>query len=477
MTITRDLPFVAGDFRLGFASLDREVDVAALPVEGTLPEWLAGTLLRNGPGRFTVGSERYRHWFDGLAMLHRFTIAGGTVSYANRFLRSPAFVESERLGRIARSEFDTDPRPTFAERLGIRFGAPSSDNANVNIVPYGDAYLALTETPPPVAFDGATLATRGVLAYDDAVPGQLTTAHTHYDAMRRATFNLVTELAGRSNYRIVRIADGTLTRAVVATIAVDEPAYMHAFSTTEHYVILAEYPLTVRPLQLLLRRKPFIENYRWTPARGTRFHVVHKDTGALVGRYDADAFFAFHHINAFEDGDSVVLDVSAYDDARVIESFRMARVLGEVVEPWVRAAFRRFRLVPGRTTAEMETIVAEATELPTVARAHAARAYRYAYGIDNVDRGVATVPNRIVKVDVTNREARSWWGANCFPGEPLFVARPGSVDEDDGVLLSVVLDADAGDSLLLVLDAREMREIARVRTPHPIPFGFHGLFR
>ena len=58
----------------------------------------------------------------------------------------------------------------------------------------------------------------------------------------------------------------------------------------------------------------------------------------------------------------------------------------------------------------------------------------------------------------------------------MFVARPGGEDEDDGVLLSVVLDADAERSFLLVLDAADLRELARAEVPHHIPFGFHGQF-
>ena len=58
----------------------------------------------------------------------------------------------------------------------------------------------------------------------------------------------------------------------------------------------------------------------------------------------------------------------------------------------------------------------------------------------------------------------------------MFVARPEAEREDDGVLLSVVLDAAAGDSLLLVLDAADLSELARARVPHHVPFSFHGAF-
>jgi carotenoid cleavage dioxygenase-like enzyme len=466
------------DYRLGFTTLDRETSVDALPVEGTVPAWLSGTLLRNGPARFEVGPDRFRHWFDGLGMLHRFGIGGGAISYANRFLRSPAYLEAERTGRITCPEFATDPQRSLLERLGAKLSGHggASDNANVTIVPFADHYLALTETPSPVAFDGATLETRGVVAYDDDLRGQITTAHTHYDARRRATFNVLIDVGRTSRYQVVRIADGTLRREVVGSIAVDKPAYLHAFSTTERYVVIVEYPLVVAPLDLLFRRKPYIENYRWEPGRGTRIHVLAKDGGALAGSYECAPFFAFHHVNAFEEGDAIVLDVAAYEDASIVGDFMLERLTAESPARIARAGFRRYRLVPGNATAQLEHVVPASTELPSIARGAAGKPYRYAYGID-ADEANGWGFDALVKVDVRECSVARWSARGAYPGEPLFVARPGASDEDDGVVLSVVLDAQAGTSYLLVLDARTFAEVARAAAPHHIPFGFHGLFR
>ena len=44
------------------------------------------------------------------------------------------------------------------------------------------------------------------------------------------------------------------------------------------------------------------------------------------------------------------------------------------------------------------------------------------------------------------------------------------------MVLSVVLDAAAGRSFLLVLDAGSFEELARADAPQRIPFGFHGQF-
>ncbi|MCL4287316.1 MAG: carotenoid oxygenase family protein, partial [Thermoleophilia bacterium] len=63
-------------YGLGFETLERETRIEALPVEGEIPGWLGGSLLRTGPARFEVGARELSHWFDGLAMLHRFGFAG-----------------------------------------------------------------------------------------------------------------------------------------------------------------------------------------------------------------------------------------------------------------------------------------------------------------------------------------------------------------------------------------------------------------
>jgi carotenoid cleavage dioxygenase-like enzyme len=84
--------------------------------------------------------------------------------------------------------------------------------------------------------------------------------------------------------------------------------------------------------------------------------------------------------------------------------------------------------------------------------------------------------DRIVRVDLEDRSTLTWSEPDCWPGEPVFVARPDAGGEGEGVLLSVVLDGAAGSSFLLVLDAETLAEVGRATVPHHIPFGFHGQY-
>src|SRR4030042_5574398 len=116
-------------YGVGFRSLTREIaEGVALPVTGALPTWLKGALLRIGPSKFEVGERTYNHWFDGLAMLHRFAFAKGGVTYANCFLKSNAFCAAEASGKISYAEFATDPCRTLFGRAAAIFAPNLTDN-------------------------------------------------------------------------------------------------------------------------------------------------------------------------------------------------------------------------------------------------------------------------------------------------------------------------------------------------------------
>ncbi|WP_326798974.1 carotenoid oxygenase family protein [Streptomyces sp. NBC_01808] len=467
---------------IGFRTLGDETTIEELPVKGALPGWLEGSLLRNGPARYDAGERSVRHWFDGQAMLHRFTFGGGQVSYANRYLDTPAN-RAMAAGRISFREFATDPCRSLFARFFTRFSRKPSANANVNITRFGDRYVALTETPLPVAFDPDTLATAGVVGYDDALSGQLTTAHPHQDPATGDLVNYVLHFSRTSEYRIYRQPSSGTTRELIGSRKVARPSYMHSFAITRRHVVLAEFPLVVNPLSIVLSGRPFIENYHWEPERGTRFTVMDSRDGTVRGTYEGPAFFAFHHINAFDDGDDVVLDICSYDDASIIEALYLDRLHGGGVIPLARPTRYRIPLGDGAGggSVGVQRLSEETLELPRISYArHNGSPYRYAYGVGTRDRSSAHFIDQLVKLDVTTGDTLTWSEEGCYPGEPVFVAAPTAASdaagEDDGVVLSVVLDSAAGTSFLLVLDARTFAELARAEVPHAVPFGFHGVF-
>jgi beta,beta-carotene 9',10'-dioxygenase len=456
------------DASKGFESLADETRIDSLPVSGELPPWLHGSLIRTGPAQWDVGGRAMNHWFDGLAMLHRFSFADQTVSYANRFLETRAYRAVREQDRIAYSEFATDPCRSLYQRVSAMFSPQLSDNANVNLVKLGQQFIAMTETPIPVQFDPDTLAAAGV-AYEP--PGLLTTAHPHMDRGTKGMLNYAAKLGPRNSYRFFLVRPGDGSPEVIGTKPVREPAYMHSFGLTPRWLVLAEFPFVVNPLRLAFSGRPYIENYRWKPELGTRFHLFDRSNGQVLGPFETDARFAFHHVNSYEDGDDVVVDLCTFPDAGVVQDLYLERLReGKPVTP---AHLERFRIATGAGTVTSERLIDEPIELPRINYGRCnERPYRYVWGVGFGSGWF----DRIVKGDVVSGESTVWSEDGCYPGEPVFVAAPDGEEEDHGVLLSVVLDGHTGRSFLLVLDAHSLDELARAEVPHHIPFGFHGQF-
>ena len=132
----------------------------------------------------------------------------------------------------------------------------------------------------------------------------------------------------------------------------------------------------------------------------------------------------------------------------------------------------------GEDCVMVEPVGTANVELARINEAFAGRPYRYAYAQRSSEPG--TWWDGLVKVDMLTGEETVWSRPDHWPAEPLFVARPGGVDEDDGVVLVTVLGGDGpaagsyGTSYLLVLDARTMQPLAEARGPVRIPFTSHG---
>jgi carotenoid cleavage dioxygenase-like enzyme len=452
-----------------FRTLTEEVRDRPLPVEGTVPDWLDGALVRNGPAHFETAEGRVNHWFDGLAMLRRFGFDDGAVRYTNRFLRTEAY-RSRTNGDVDATEFGTGPT-SLRRRLESLLVPTATDNANVTVARLGGRTVALTETPRMVVFDPETLLTFGTRQFDDEVPGQWTAAHVEHDGERGESVGLTVRFGRTSSYHVYRLPDGARERTELARLRVDEPAYVHSVGLTDRYVVLPEVPFTADPRRFL---RPgidsFVDAFAWHPERPTRFHLVDRDDGS-VSSVDASPFFFFHTVNAFDDGESVVLDLVSFPDASVVEGLSFDRVERGVRE--ATGVLRRVRIpVDGGRVSDrtLASDVALPRTSPTVRR----RPYRYAYA-QRTGEGEFT---GLARVDVERAAERVWSERGCFAGEPVFVPREtarGECDgEADGVVCSVVLDRDAERSFLLLLDGETFEEVGRAWLPHALPLGFHG---
>lgn len=476
---------MSGDFRAGFAELLDETDVPSLPISGEVPAWLAGRLLRNGPARFIVGGQRYNHWFDGLAMLHRFGFEAGRVSYRNRFLASENYVRVRATNRRLYDQYATNPPRNLWQKFidTLYFPLQFGNNQLVNIGRLDDGWAALGETVTQLAIDPDTLETRGPIKWRNWLLSMITTAHPVRDDSRRTVFNCDSlVLPFLSRYRFWRSDDGSHSRQVIASLPVARPAYLHSFGASENYLILVEMPFRINPWAMFFGAVtgiPFIENFHWT-GEDAKFTVVAKDSGAVTGTFHAPAFFAFHHVNAVEDGEgAITLDIVAYRDTEVIDRTYFKALLGPDGGSLPASHLMRYQ-VPIRGAGALmppQQLAAPAFEMPVMHPRLLGKPYRFVYGY-GFDRP-GNFNDRLFKFDLSSsatEPVRHWHVPGCYPGEPVFVPRPEASGEDDGVILSVVFDAGSDSSFLLIIDATSFTEVARAAVPHAIPYGLHGTF-
>ncbi len=361
---------------------------------------------------------------------------------------------------------------TTFERLKKVFSPSLTDNANVNVFPLNSSWLALTETCNMVRFSPDSLETLGIARFEDKVSAQITTAHPLIDQKSHEVYNLCISIGPHNHYLLTSTDWHTLARKVLVKIPVRQTGYIHSFAQTERYLILVEPPMLLNSAELILGTKPYIDCYTWHVGRGTRLIVVEKASGNYYTCDFEDRFF-FHQINAFETKDRICLDLASYADAEVIDSFRLRNLI-DTGGPIPSACYERIEI----DIANKRVITRDRAEcffeLPTINRQFDCSKYRFVYGAGSSSNN--SFFNQLVKLDTTDESVKRFSQKGCYYGEPVFVPRTEAGAEDDGIVLSIELNAISRQSSLLFVDAKSMHEVGRALLPHMVPFGFHGQF-
>uniref|UniRef100_A0A3Q2CD48 Beta-carotene oxygenase 2b n=1 Tax=Cyprinodon variegatus TaxID=28743 RepID=A0A3Q2CD48_CYPVA len=499
---------------------------------GTIPDWINGNLLRNGPGKFEIGNHRFNHWFDGMALLHQFKISNGQVTYKSRFLSSDSYQSNREQNRIVVAEFGTitmpDPCKNFFQRFLSRFELPKpTDNANVSIVNYkGDFYVS-TESNIMHKVDPETLETTQKVDWSKFIAVNGATAHPHTEPDGTA-YNMGNSYSSKgAYYNIIRVPptkeaeDETLEgTTVLCTIPAEDktkPSYYHSFAMSENYLVFIEQPIKMDLLKIAtgkLTRKSISDCLSWNPKLNTILHLIHKQTGKESSiTYLAKAMSTFHQINAYEDQGFLIIDLCASDDGQAIANYNIQNLrksgeaLDEVYNTLCRVFPRRFvlplridpstpynqnlidlpdctataiRIGKNKVFCTHEDLHGEdlhkygGLEFPQINYGrYNMHPYRYFYGCGFRH----LVGDTLLKMDLQRKQMKVWDHPGLYPSEPIFVPRPNATEEDDGVILSVVITPNKDKStFLLVLDAKTFEELGRAVVPVNIPYGFHGTF-
>ncbi|XP_039306523.1 carotenoid isomerooxygenase isoform X2 [Solenopsis invicta] len=338
------------DISVWTRSCEKEViePIRSTEVIGTIPKWLKGTLLRNGPGNLKVGKYRYQHLFDSSALLHRFGIADGEVTYQRRFIQTDVYKRNMAAQRIVYSEFGTnatpDPCQTIFHRVAAVFNPNKtlSDNSMISVYPFGDEYYTFTEAPIMHRIDPKDLKTLGKIDIPKYVNIVNHTSHPHvmadstvYNVGQTITpkgpqYSVVcfsptrTTVDGSGKKKKLSMFDQAKIVASVPSRWLLNPSYMHTFGITENFFIIVEQPLSISFAKMatsLFKQKPMMNSFKWHEKESTLIHVISRETGRVAKTFVAETFFYLHIINQFEtrDKEYVVLDVCCYRNPKMLE--------------------------------------------------------------------------------------------------------------------------------------------------------------
>lgn len=440
-----DNEFLAGNF----APVHEELTLTELTVAGSIPEYLDGRYVRIGPNPLAQPDPQHHHWFTGEGMVHGVRLRDGRVEwYRNRWIRSSDVAEA--LG---------EPVPPGPRSTEWRDSAP-----NTNVISVAGRTLAIVESGPRPYELTDQLDTIGPCDFDGTLPIGWT-AHPHADPAT-GEFHALSYWWGWGNvvHYTVLGTDGRIRHQV--PVEVHGAPMIHDFSLTEHHVVIYDLPVRF-DLDIVSEGGTF--PYRWDPEYPARVGVMSRESdGSDVRWFDIEPCYVFHPMNAYEDGDQIVVDVARHP--KMFDAVRNGPKEGPpTLDRWT------IDLAAGKV---IETRLDDhGQEFPRVDERLTGRRHRFGYtvGGDAGDGPIGLAVDTVFRHDVSSGgTTHRSFGSGAAVSEFVFVPSAPDSAEDDGVLMGYTHDLAAGTSALTLLDSATLETVAVVAIPARIPYGFHG---
>ena len=476
------------DWASAFRNVGQELEAVPLIVSrGSLPAELEGVLYRNGPGRLERGGQWVHHPFDGDGMITAVRFEQGQAQLSNRFVRTEGWQAEEAAGKVLyRGVFGSQkPGGVMANAFDLRL----KNIANTGVVRLGDDLLALWEAAEPHALDPDTLDTRGLSRLDGVLkPGEAFSAHPRFDPGHHGSKRMVTfgvKSGPRSTVRLMEFAvDADAAAGIKAGQLLSERrdsfngfAFLHDFAITPNWAVFLQNAINFNPLPFVMGRKGAAQCLSSKADGQAKFWLVPRDGGSQAGEapriIDAPEGFVFHHLNAWEEGDELVIDSIYYDDFPSIGPDMDFREVD--FEQIPEGLLKRCRLQLTEGTMHCEQLSPRCCEFAMVNPGQLGLPARYAW-MAVAEREIGNDPLQAIrKLDLLSGEATVWSAApRGFVSEPLMVARTGASAEDDGWVLCLVWNGARCASDLVILNAVDLSEQAVIELPLAIPHGLHG---
>lgn len=476
---TQTKPYQIEDWKQGNKAFKEELDYEIEDIEGTIPPELTGTLFRNVPAMLDVNGESLHHPFDADGNICAISFNQGRAHFRNRYVKTKGYLAEQKAGKILyRGVFGTEKSGGwFSNAFDFRL----KNVANTNVIYWGGKLLALWEASHPHRLDPHTLETEGIATLNGALSeGTPFSAHPMVDPggdgrePRLVNFGLEVGLS-----TTVSIYELDLAGEVVEKQQHSIPGFtfIHDFAITPNYCLLFQNPLSFNPIPFALGLRGAAECIKFLADKPTKVWLIPRDSSQPMEQLEIESGFIFHHANAFEAGDEIIVDSVSYQDFPALDhelDYRDVRF--EEVPP---GQLWRYRLNRKTKSTERRLIDKRTVDFPYVNPSLITQKHRWIFiGAAHQNEGNAPL-QAILKIDPETGEQQMWSAApKGFVGEPVFVSRPNSTQEDDGWVLTLVYDAESDRTEVVILDATNLNAepVAKLHLKHHLPYGLHGSF-
>ena len=466
------------DWQGGYESLTQEYDYWIDDIEGEIPPELAGTLFRNGAGLLDINGERLHHPFDGDGMISRITFINGRAHFRNRFVQTPGYLAEQKAGKILyRGVFGTQKSGGWLANI---FDFKLKNIANTNVIYWGKKLLALWEAAEPYLLNPQTLETLGNEYFNGVLSkGEAFSAHPRIDP-NGTLVNFAIKPGLSTTITIFELnKNGEITSK--KNHSVPGFCFIHDFVITENYCIFFQNPVNFNPIPFALGICGAAECIKIQKNQPTKIIIIPRKTQTEnVKVLETKAGFIFHHVNAFElenEINEIIVDSICYESLTEVEPNSDYRKTD--FEKNSPPQLWRFNLNLSNNKVQNQLIDPRPTEFPTIHPNYMGKSYRYLYSAAAHQSTVNAPLQAIFKVDLESGTKQLWSAApRGFVGEPIFVPRANSQQEDDGWIIFVVYNAENHRSEIVILDAQNLEKgrIAKLHLKHHIPYGLHGSF-
>ena len=464
-------PYVTGAWTPMHNEYNASYATGDVEVIGTIPTDIDGVYVRNTENQIHEPIGRY-HPFDGDGMIHSLSIKDGKAEYRNRFVRTKGFQAEAEAGKSLWAGLMEPPHKSTRPGWGAQEWLKDSSSTDV-VVHNGKILSTFYQCGDGYRLDPYTMEQEGIESW---IPIDGISAHPKVDeATGEMLFFNYSKHAPYMHYGVVG-AGNKLKHYV--PIPLPGPRLPHDMAFTENYAILNDMPLFWAP-ELLEKNIHAVQFY---PDMPTRFAVIPRmGQPEDIKWFEADPTYTLHWVNAYEEGDEIVLD-GYYQEEPMPKSFPdapggYARMMAYLDQHLMMPKLHRWRfnLVTGET--REERLDDRILEFGMINQKYAGRKHRYAYSA--IPEPGWFMFRGLVKHDMeTGTSEELQFGEQRFGSEAPFAPRIGALDEDDGYLLTYVTDLNTGTSECVIIDAKDIAAgpVCRIILPEQICAGTHSVW-